>query len=196
MIVRKAFTVMEVVLMAAVFAVIASSAVAGFSTSRGSARLRGSAQELMTNVKKAQAYSYANTVQNLCSDNLICGSGSSCDGNPSSCVKTPIMSYGISLDPMADGKEYIVFADVDGDGAYRVGEALPNGEVTLPLNISISSVSPSADKVFTYSYGAPSSKPFTSCTTDCVTSIVLTDAQTGRIRTIEIQKQSGTISIQ
>jgi type II secretory pathway pseudopilin PulG len=191
---RKGFTIIEVLIMVMVFVLISGAVIANFSSARGSARLRAAAQELAANIKRAQAYAYANTTQSVCTDNLICGSGSACDAlAPAGCTATPILSYGVVLDANSDGKAYVIYADADNSGSYRAGEAIPYGMVALPLGITFQSV---ANNSLLYSYSQANSAPFVSCSGGgCTTTAVLYDANTKAVKTVSISKQTGTVSI-
>ena len=174
---RKGFTIIEVLIMVMVFVLISSAVIANFSSARGSARLRAAAQELAANIKRAQAYAYANTQQSVCADNLICG----------------ILSYGVVLDANSDGKAYVIYADADNSGSYRAGEAIPFGTIALPSGITFQSV---VNNNLLYSYSQANSAPFVSCSGGgCTTTAVLYDANTKAVKTVSISKQTGTVSI-
>lgn len=192
---RKGFTIIEILLMVTIFVLISTAAIADFGTARGAARLRAATQELAANIQKAQAMAYANSAIPICTDTLVCGSGSSCDPTMAGCTSTPILSYGVALDINNDGKKYAVFADTDGSGTYRAGEAVPNGVISLPAGITIQSVTPLANKTTVYSYNAANSAPFVTCSTNCMTTVVFYDTQTLETRTVAVSKQTGAISV-
>ena len=192
---RKSFTLVEILVMVTVFVFIAASAIANFSAARGSARLRGVTQELAANIQKAQTLAYANVSMQVCTDSKICGSGSSCDGNMVGCTPTPILTYGVILDAASDGKQYIIFADANSNGAYDAGEAIPYGVFNLPTGVTIQSVTPAVNKTLVYSYNSANFSPFVACSANCTTTVALYDEKTAVTRTVAVSRQTGAISI-
>jgi type II secretory pathway pseudopilin PulG len=191
--VRKSFTLVEILVMVTIFIFIAASAVANFSVARGSVRLRAVTQEMAANIQKAQALAYANVSMNVCTDSKICGSGSSCDSNMVGCTLTPILTYGVIFD--AGNKKYTIFADANSSGTYNVGEAIPYGVINLPAGITIQSITPPANSTLIYSYNSANFAPFVTCSSNCSTAIAIYDSKTAVTRTVAVSQQTGTVSI-
>jgi type II secretory pathway pseudopilin PulG len=194
--VRKSFTLVEIMVMVSVFVFIAASAVANFSAARGTVRLRAVTQELAANIQKAQTLAYSNASMLVCgTDSKICGSGSVCDSNMVGCTSTPILTYGIALDVNSDGKRYVIFADSNTNGAYDAGEAIPYGVLNLPTGVTIQSITPSTNKTLIYSYNSANFAPFVTCSANCTTTIALYDSATKVTRTVAVSQQTGAVSV-
>jgi len=206
---RKAFTIVEVLLMAVVFIVITTVAVVNFSSFRGSARLRAAAQEVAASIKQAQFYAYTSKKQDVCLvGNTICNPGvSTCLYG---CATSSVFSYGVALNPDLDGKTYKVFANPSlfPELTYSAAKVIPGGAHTLPTGITFDSITPLSNTpmYFTYNVYALQNRyidltdrsflgPFSACSSDCTTTIVLFDALTSQTKTIVVQKQTGAVSI-
>ncbi len=195
--VRKAFTVVEVLVMTTVFVVIAATALANFTFTGGGARLRNAANELAANIKRAQTLAYVNLSLPICSDFKVCGSGSSCDaGMPTGCTDTPILSYGVALNVGSDSKTYVIFADANYNGVYDAGEAISGGTKKLPSGVTFTSITPPANNPLIFSYNAGNTAPFVYCSPapNCTTVITLRADNVTVVRKIEVSVQTGKIN--
>jgi prepilin-type N-terminal cleavage/methylation domain-containing protein len=198
---NKGFTLVEMVVVTGIFALIATIVIAGFRSGNRTQRLVGAADQLAGNVKKAQGLAYSNTKQKICStDNLVCLSGSACDGTyPANCVDQYVSHYGMAIDIDSSHNKYMLGADYGNMGNYVTGEAIPNGIVTLPSGIVIDSVTPAPAAgayALEYIYDAANSSPFVTCSINCTTTIVLKDTETLVTKSVVVQKQTGAVYVQ
>jgi prepilin-type N-terminal cleavage/methylation domain-containing protein len=197
---KKGFTLIEVLVVAGIFALIASMIMADFRNGNRLQRLTAAADELAANIKKAQGLAYANAKQMICStDNLVCLSGSACDAAyPTNCATQYVSSYGVALS-VGGNTKYMVGADYTGTGSYVTGEAIPRGLVTLPSGIIINSVTPApggSAYALEYIYDASNASPFVTCSSNCTTTIVLKDPQITPTKSVIVQKTTGSVYVQ
>jgi type II secretory pathway pseudopilin PulG len=195
---RRGFTVVELTVMVVVFASLSAAVLINFSANRASQNLRAAADQLVEDIRRAQTLAYANQQQLICTaDNLVCGSGSSCDPSlPAGCTNRYVSSYGVKFDTDGTDTKYALFADYATPGAYVNGEAVPNGVRTLPKNVVIQSVTPAANDPVVYVFNNLNTSPFVTCSSNCTTTITLTSTVTNATRTVIVQKQTGAVSVQ
>lgn len=184
--------------MVIVFAALSGAVLVNFSANRASTNLRSAANQLVEDIRRAQALTLANQKQSICiADSLVCGSGSGCDpALPGGCADTYVPSYGVKLDEDGNGNRYAIFADYDEDGAYETGEAIPNGIRMLPNRIVIQSITPPGNDPVVYSSQELNASPFLACAADCVTTVVLESTVTGMTRTVTVRKETGAVSVE
>lgn len=197
---RKAFTLIEVLVVAAIFVVLSMADLINYRKSDRSRRLSAAADELASRIKTAQGMAYANTKQMICStDNLVCKSGSACDATyPTNCNNQYVPRYGVRFDTDSTKTKYMVGADYANFGNFVVGEAITNGVVTLPSGIIINSVTPAqvaGAYDINYIYDSANASPFVTCSSNCLTTIVLRDNQTSATKTITVQKRTSLVTV-
>lgn len=198
---RCGFTIVEVMVAAGIFALLAGLVTADLHTAGRLALLNGAANELAANIRSVQGLAYSNTSQEICSlDSLVCKSGSTCDASyPTNCVKQAVSYYGIDLDTDASHNKYALGADYNNSATYVAGETIPTGLITLPKNIVFNSVTPAGGAGvydLTYAYNPTNASPFVTCSSNCTTTIVLKDNQTNATKTIVVQKVTGIVYVQ
>lgn len=189
------------IVVSGIFALIAGFIIADFRSGNRTQRLVAAADALAASVKKAQGLAYANAKQMICStDNLVCLSGSACDGTyPTNCVNQYVSHYGVAIDIDESHNKYMTGADYGGLESYVTGEAIPNGIVTLPSGIVIDSVTPAPAAgaySLSYIYDAANASPFITCSSNCTTTVVLRDTETQVTKSVVVQKQTGTVYVQ
>lgn len=198
---RKGFTIVEMLVVTAMFALIASAVVADFRSGTRVQKLQAAADELAGNIRKTQSLAFANSKQSICgSDGKVCLSGSACDvGYPTGCADQYVIRYGVAIDSDGTQKKYMIGADYSDAGNYTAGESIPGGTMTLPQNIVISAVSPAHSAGvydLSYSYDAANASPFVACSSNCTTTITLRDTETSVTRSVIVRKQTGSVYVQ
>jgi len=196
---RKAFTLIELLVVVAIFAVLAASDLIDYRNSSRTQRLQRAADEMVERIKQAQGLAYANEKQMICTtDNLVCMSGSACDAAyPTNCINQYVSRYGIRFDTDGTKKKYMIGADYSGIGNFVTGESIPNGIVVLPSDITINSVTPAqvaGAYDLSYVYDSSNASPFITCSSNCVTTIVLKDNVANVTKTVIVQKRTGIAS--
>jgi prepilin-type N-terminal cleavage/methylation domain-containing protein len=203
---RKAFTLIEVLVVCTIFAMLSVVDIIDYRRADRNRRLSGAADEMASRIKQAQGLAYANAKQFICStDNKVCLSGSACDASfPTNCVSQYVTRYGVRFDTDGSNNKYMIGADYSSFGSFTVGEAIPSGTVTLPSGITMSSIT-SADNPPTRSatlydlnfiYDSTNASPFITCSSNCLTTVVLKDAQTNATKTVTVQKRTGLVMVQ
>jgi prepilin-type N-terminal cleavage/methylation domain-containing protein len=198
---RQGFTIIEVVVAAGIFALLAGLVTADLHSAGRLALLNGAANELAANIRSVQGLAYSNAPQEICNlDSLVCKSGSTCDSSyPTNCVKQAVSYYGIKLDTDASHNKYLLGADYNNSGTYGAAETIPTGLVTLPKNIVFNSVTPAVGATvydLSYAYNPTNASPFVTCSSNCTTTVVLKDTQSNATKTIVIQKVTGVVYVQ
>jgi len=203
---RKAFTLIEVLVVCTIFAMLSVVDLIDYRRADRNRRLSAAADEMASRVKQAQGLAYANAKQLICStDNKVCLSGSACDATyPTNCVSQYVTRYSVRFDTDGNNNKYMIGADYSSYGSFTVGEAIPNGTVTLPSDITMSSIT-SADNPPTRSatkydlnfiYDSTNASPFITCSTNCLTTVVLKDGTTNATKTVTVQKRTGLVTVQ
>ncbi len=197
---RKAFTLIEVLVVAAIFAMLSTASLVDYRNSDRNRRLSGAADEMASRIKTAQGMAYANAKQMICStDSLVCKSGSACDASyPTNCNSQYVSRYGVRFDTDGNKNKYMVGADYANYGSFAVGEAVPNGVVTLPSGIVINSVTPAqvaGAYDLSYIYDSANASPFVTCSSNCLITVVLKDNQTNSTKTVTVQKRTGLVTV-
>ncbi|MEK7606764.1 MAG: prepilin-type N-terminal cleavage/methylation domain-containing protein [Patescibacteria group bacterium] len=144
---RCGFTLVELMVSIAIVGLMSMAAIANF---RGGARadeLRIAAQETVVKIREAQTMAMTGRTANLCQSDeggevggvcvptIGCATGETCQ------TLVPRGGYGVYL---ASASGFILFADGNANHEYDDGEALPGNAFTLPPNVEIASVVPSA----------------------------------------------------
>jgi prepilin-type N-terminal cleavage/methylation domain-containing protein len=197
---KKAFTLIEVLVVAAIFAMLSTVDLINYRKSDRNRQLSNAADEMSSRIKEAQGLAYANAKQSICStDNTVCKVASDCNNIPSNCIKQYVSHYGVTFGTVADNTKYMIGADYSAFGAYVVNEAIPNGIVKLPSGIIILSVTPAHTDLFydlNYIYDSANASPFVTCSTNCVTTVVLKDTVTNNTKTVTVQKRTSLVTVQ
>jgi len=197
---RKAFTLIEVLIVAAIFALLSVVDLIDYRKSDRTRVLSGAADEMSSRIKEAQGLAYANAKQSICStDNTVCKVASDCNNIPSNCIKQYVSHYGVRFDTDGTKTRYMIGADYAALGNYAVGEAIPNRVIKLPPNIIISSVAPTqvaGAYDLNYIYDSTNASPFVTCSSNCLATIVLKDTVTNATKTVTVQKSTGLVTTQ
>jgi prepilin-type N-terminal cleavage/methylation domain-containing protein len=207
---RKGFTLVELLVVAGIFAMLASELLIDMRGIGKNQRLLSVANEISSRIKQAQGLAYSNTKQSICTlgaaDGFVCGSGTTCGGVPANCTNQYIARYGIRFDTDGTKKKYMIGADYNAYGSFDVREAVPGGIITLPSGITITQVCLGASCVqgaglydLNYIYDAADASPFISCGSTCAnTTITITDSSVSPSisRTVTVQKMTGLVSVQ
>lgn len=191
---------LEVMVTAGIFALLASLILADFRNGGRNDRLKAAADEMASRIKQAQGMAYANTKQMICNDNLVCLSGSSCDASyPTNCLNQYVSRYGVAFVLDGANNKYMIGADYANFGTYVDAEAIPKGIVTLPTGYIINSVTPAIvapNYNLVYIYDAANASPFVTCSSNCTTTIVIKDTVTNLTKSVIVQKQTGAVYVQ
>lgn len=190
---------------AGIFAILSTVILADMRTGGRVRILQNSADEMASRIKQAQTLAYSSTKQLICSsDDKVCRSGSACDASyPSGCSQQYITQYSVRFN-VGSVSKYMIGAEYNGThgvlGKYTVGEAVPNGLITLPVNIVINSVTPAPafadDYNLIFKYDSTNASPFVPCSSNCTTTVVLKDTITNTTRSVVYRVQTGLVTVE
>jgi prepilin-type N-terminal cleavage/methylation domain-containing protein len=197
----KGFTVIEILVAAGIFALLSAVVLADLRTGGRIQILQAAADELASRIKQAQDMAYSSAKQFICStDGNVCRSGSACDAAyPTNCSEQYVTQYGVAFEIGGSSSRYLIGADYSGLGDYAAAEAVPNGLVTLPSNIVISSVTPvtaAPGYSLLFQYNSANASPFVPCSVNCTTIVTLRDNVTNTTRAVVYRRQTGLVTTQ
>ncbi len=173
---RRAFTLLEMILILAIIAIISGVFWANYYGGESRSQLINAQRGLIKNLRLAQTYSL---------------SGKQYSGN------LPVGGWGVHIDIATT--TYLFFADVDGNQVYDVGEASTayggRSEV-LPTGVAFESIAPADIVDITFSVsGTPRANIYDGASTSSEATIVFTESENETNSTVRVG-ESGLISDQ
>ena len=179
---RKAYTLLEIVVVAGIFIFIAAMVLANYRGANRDQQLMLAAEQVSASMRLAKAKAMSNAAQNICdADGTVCRTGSTCAG---SCSNKYVWQYGMKFGTDGAHTQYAIGADYNADGAYASGEVIPGGALALPYGFVFDSFWPGSAYDIIFAYNAANSSPF-GCKGSCVRDIIIRDPQTGHRVVIE-----------
>lgn len=170
---RKGFTLIELLVSVSIFVIITGMVVANFRAGSRNDELRISAQALVSDLRKAQNMALAGELVNDIS---------------------PPGGYGVYFN-IGTPDRYIIFADLDGELDYDIGEAISGGTIILPEDVVITSIQPLV--ISSAIFKPPKPTIYINGGTDESTfSVTLTHALNNQTRQVVVKRISGQIGLE
>lgn len=170
---KKGFTIIELLVSLGIFIVVTAMVVTNFRGGSRSDELKIAAETIASNLRRVQNMALA---------------GELIDG------VTPPGGYGIYFN-LATSDRYILFADKNGNRAYDVNEALPDGTIILAKNIRLSDVLPAAASTVIFKPPKPTIY-INGDTADNVITVTIKHALSGKIKKILTNRISGRVDVE
>ncbi|MFA6603414.1 MAG: prepilin-type N-terminal cleavage/methylation domain-containing protein [Patescibacteria group bacterium] len=200
---RSGFTLVEMLVSLAIFAVITGFVMANLRVGGQGDELRLSSQLVASSVRRIQTMAVAGQTVSYCrkdgesTGTRLCPSGASAECLEGSCVKeVPPGGYGIRLSTVAGSERVIItFADLDRDYGFDDGEEIRREPVSSGALVGVSALAPEAggnlDIVF-----APNATTvyFNQTVETAIATVTLRHSQTGATKRVFINSLSGQIS--
>lgn len=170
---KRGFTIIELLVAMSIFVIITAMVVANFRAGSRSDELRIAAETLVSNLRKAQNMALAGQLK---------------DGI------SPLGGYGVYF-KLAESDRYIIFADLDGELDYDMGEALADGTVILPRDVRIDGIQPTVISTVVFKPPKPTIY-INSGVQENSLSIKLKHNLSGKTKLIVINRISGQINVE
>jgi prepilin-type N-terminal cleavage/methylation domain-containing protein len=175
------FTLLELVISASIFAVLASMVLVNFRGGDREQSLSLGAQAYVGAFRKAQFWA-------------LNGRTWAANGGP---AVIPSGGYGVKVDICnASPCKGIVFGDLDGEFDYDNGEEIIGESYILPKDILITNITPQAPIEVMFKPPVPIICINRDCSNTPLTTITLEHAQTGETKNILINQETGQVSLQ
>lgn len=190
----------EMLISLSIFAVVTAFVTANFRAGRQSDEIRMSTQLLATSIRRAQTMAISGQTSPYCqggtNDKKVCLTGTDAECGGGTCIRDIPRGYGIRLTTVApDNRKAILFADIDGDRAYDVGEALRQDNVTPGVFVGVSALNPVSSNALDIVFEPPKPKVwFNNSAAAPIATVTLSHATTGRTKNVTINLISGQIN--
>lgn len=198
---RAGFTLVEMMVSLAIFAVVTGFTIANFRAGSQSDDLRIGQQLAASAVRRAQTAALGGELVSYCAggayDNKICPTAGCGAGQ---CQRGVPQGFGVRFMKAApDNQKTIFFADINGNRAYDGGEEIRSDTLSSSRKIGLSAI------VLAPSNGAPDSvdivfvppKPvtyFNAANTDATVTLTLRHTVTGSTKVISVNRVTGQVN--
>lgn len=194
------FTLVEMLVSISIFAVITAFTTANFRLARQGDEIRLASQLVGSAMRRAQTSAAAGETVWLChggaNDLKMCLNGDAALCPSGTCAQEVPSGYGIHVATVSpDSRKIVLFADLNNDKAYTLGEAVRSDNVSPGPFVSVSAVSPVASNALDVVFQPP--KPtgyFNGSTAQATATVTLTHSTTGAQKTVTVNRISGQIS--
>ncbi|MBU0625858.1 prepilin-type N-terminal cleavage/methylation domain-containing protein [Patescibacteria group bacterium] len=198
---RRGFTLVEMLISLSIFAVVTAFAMANFKAGQQGDELRLSARITASLIQRARTQTVSGYAIYYCHGGALagqlCPTGNDAECGDGVCQRDIPPAYGINISAaVEENREVRIFADINGNEKYDVGEALRSDSVSPGPFVFINSVAPVQLNALDIIFTPP--KPITSFNgsiVDGLATIILQHANTGRQTTITVNRISGLVSI-
>jgi prepilin-type N-terminal cleavage/methylation domain-containing protein len=197
---ERGFTLVEMLISLAIFAVITAFVTANFRVGQQGDELRISAQLLASSIRRAQTQTIAGQLLDYChggtNDLKVCPSGLDDECPGGACSQDLPNGYGVHLSTTEASKRIvIVFADIDGDQAYDAGEEVIRDSISPGPFVFLETLVPASGETLDIVFTPP--KPaisFNASEMDTLATMTLRHETTGDTREVSINRISGQVN--
>jgi prepilin-type N-terminal cleavage/methylation domain-containing protein len=196
----RGFTLIEVLISLAIFAVITGFALANFRLGGQGEELRLAAENLASAVRRAQTQAIAGQTVFACdATRTLCDPADAAACPAGVCSAIVPRGFGVRV-AIGEGRDrsIIQFADIDGDKDLDAGEVTSRESVSLTPQVAVSALSVSFDGALDIVFVPPRPRTHFSADRfpDTVAAITLRQSATGATRTVTVNRISGQISVE
>lgn len=196
------FTLVEMLISLAIFAVITAMAVANFRAGEQGDELRVSARLVASTVRRAQTQSVAGSSVFFChggaDEGKMCLTGEDTECNGGLCTMDIPDSWGVHISTLGgENRELIVFADTNDNRRYDTGEAVRFESISPGPFVNVASVTPNDAGVIDIIFTPPKPKTyFNDSIIDGIATVVLEHQHTGTQMSVTVNRISGLVSVE